>query len=203
MTLAERVRTGGVPAPAAVDGNGHATATPDALLARAAVWEDLLTLVVDPDSPKVPRRGERRRLLSFLLARAGLDEPAFWRMHRGQRSRAFLSRWSALSTTTYPSAPPKAPIPAPFSRVSRGVEQPRNADATDKPTRAVNARFMISLSRRLKSAAISTTRPSVALDAHSLFLVDRARPGSAAPVAVDPAAFVLVPSAGRRSRRRR
>src|SRR2546425_773672 len=80
-----------------------------------------------------------------------------------------------------------------YAAVPRGVEHPRKAAATDKPTRAVNARFMISLSRRLKSAAISTTRPSVALDAHSLFLVDRARPGSAAPVAVDPAAFVLVP----------
>ena len=97
----DRVRAGS--APISMDpgahtgqGNGHARAG-DALLARAGVWEDLLTLVVDPESPKVALRAERRALLSFLLERAGIDEAAFWRMQRGQRGRLFLSRWSGAS----------------------------------------------------------------------------------------------------------
>jgi hypothetical protein len=64
---------------------------------RLATWEDLLTLVVDPDSPRVPDHARKRRMLSFLLHRAGLDEAAFWRMQRGQRGRLFLSRWSRVS----------------------------------------------------------------------------------------------------------
>ncbi len=64
---------------------------------QLALWEDLLTLVVDPESPRVESRADRRRLLSFLLGRAGLDERAFWNLSRGQRGRLFLSRWSRVS----------------------------------------------------------------------------------------------------------
>ena len=66
-------------------------------LERVAMWEDLLTLVVDPDSARVEGRERKRRALSFLLERAGLDEPAFWQLARGQRGRLFLSRWSRVS----------------------------------------------------------------------------------------------------------
>src|SRR5687768_16832530 len=64
----------------------------------AAVWEDLLTLVVDPDSRKVFGRDRKRRLLSFLLERGGVDERRFWSLGRAQRGRAFLSRWSRVSS---------------------------------------------------------------------------------------------------------
>ncbi len=67
------------------------------LARRLAEWEDLLVLLVDPESPQVRQRGRKRRLLSFLLERAGLDEQAFWRLSRGQRGRLFLSRYSRVS----------------------------------------------------------------------------------------------------------
>jgi hypothetical protein len=85
------------------------TERPEGILARvplapvdgvgdpAALWEDLLTLVVDPDSTRVPDRVRKRRMLSFLLDRAGLDETYFWTLARGQRGRQFLSRWSRVS----------------------------------------------------------------------------------------------------------
>ena len=60
-------------------------------------WEDLLHLLVDPESPKVPDLAGGRRLLSFLLERAGLEEEAFWKLTRGQRGRLFLSRYSRAS----------------------------------------------------------------------------------------------------------
>ncbi|HTK31392.1 MAG TPA: glutamate synthase-related protein [Candidatus Saccharimonadaceae bacterium] len=60
-------------------------------------WEDLLTLIVDPDSPRVAERERRRALLSFLLERHGIDEAAFWRLSRGQRGRLFLSKFSRVS----------------------------------------------------------------------------------------------------------
>ncbi|MEO5616521.1 MAG: hypothetical protein ABIS67_02010, partial [Candidatus Eisenbacteria bacterium] len=63
----------------------------------AGVWEDLLTLVVDPDSPRVLDRERKRRMLSFLLERSGLDEASFWKLQRGQRGRLFLSRYSRVS----------------------------------------------------------------------------------------------------------
>ena len=66
-------------------------------LDRALLWEDLLALVVDPENPRVEERESRRRVLSFLLERAGLDEAAFWRLSRGRRGRLFLSRWSRVS----------------------------------------------------------------------------------------------------------
>ena len=60
-------------------------------------WEDVLRLLVDPDSPAVPERDEKRRLLSFLLERADIDEDRFWGLTRGQRGRLFLSRYSRAS----------------------------------------------------------------------------------------------------------
>ncbi len=64
---------------------------------RLALWEDLLTLVVDPESPRVGDRPRRRRVLSHLLQRAGIDEQQFWRLGRAQRGRLFLSRYSRVS----------------------------------------------------------------------------------------------------------
>src|SRR5262245_12774177 len=64
---------------------------------RIALWEDLLTLVVDPHSPRVPERDRKRALIGFLLARAGVDEAAFWRLPRGRRAREFLGRYSRAS----------------------------------------------------------------------------------------------------------
>src|SRR5204863_8014558 len=64
---------------------------------RIDLWEDLLTLVVDPDSPKIEDRERKLRLLAHLIERGGLDAEAFWRLGRGQRGRAFLTRYSRLS----------------------------------------------------------------------------------------------------------
>lgn len=64
---------------------------------QLADWEDLLVLLVDPESPRVAQRDRKRRMLSFLLDRAGLDEGKFWDLSRGQRGRLFLSRWSRQS----------------------------------------------------------------------------------------------------------
>jgi glutamate synthase domain-containing protein 2 len=60
-------------------------------------WEDVLVLLVDPESPAVADRARKRRLLSFLLERAGIDEQRFWGLSRGQRGRLFLSRYSRQS----------------------------------------------------------------------------------------------------------
>jgi ferredoxin len=65
--------------------------------AQIALWEDLLTLIVDPESAKVEGRDEKRRLLSRLLERARIDEPRFWKLSRGQRGRLFLARFSRVS----------------------------------------------------------------------------------------------------------
>jgi hypothetical protein len=64
---------------------------------RLARWEDLLTLVVDPDSTKVRDRERQRALLSFLLSRAGIVEDDFWRLGRAQRGQLLLSRYSRVS----------------------------------------------------------------------------------------------------------
>jgi glutamate synthase domain-containing protein 3/ferredoxin len=64
---------------------------------RLAVWEDLLALLVDPESPRVVDRPRARRVLSKLLERAGIDEPRFWKLGRSQRGRLFLSRYSRVS----------------------------------------------------------------------------------------------------------
>src|SRR6266545_2069761 len=85
----ERLSADLMPAHAAGDGR--------ALRERVALWEDLLTLVVDPDSPKVEDRERKRAALSFLLARAGIGEDRFWKLARGRRGRLFLSRYSRVS----------------------------------------------------------------------------------------------------------
>ncbi|HEY6866319.1 MAG TPA: hypothetical protein VI792_03625, partial [Candidatus Eisenbacteria bacterium] len=69
----------------------------EALLGRIALWEDLLTLVVDPDSARVADLGRTRALLDRLLERAAIDPAAFWRLDRGQRGRLFLGRYSRVS----------------------------------------------------------------------------------------------------------
>jgi ferredoxin len=68
-----------------------------AISERLGIWEDLLTLVVDPDSPRIADRERKRRLLGFLLEDAGVDEPTFWSLPRARRGRLFLSRWSRVS----------------------------------------------------------------------------------------------------------
>ncbi|HEY2953711.1 MAG TPA: glutamate synthase-related protein [Candidatus Eisenbacteria bacterium] len=78
-------------APAGEGGDGRL------LRERVALWEDLLTLVVDPESPKVEDRGRKRAALSYLLERAGVEEGAFWKLARGRRGRLFLSHWSRVS----------------------------------------------------------------------------------------------------------
>ncbi|MGH7741367.1 MAG: glutamate synthase-related protein, partial [Candidatus Eiseniibacteriota bacterium] len=65
--------------------------------AQIALWEDLLTLIVDPDSPRVDDRDRKRQLLSRLLKQARLDEARFWQLSRGQRGRVFLARFSRVS----------------------------------------------------------------------------------------------------------
>jgi hypothetical protein len=60
-------------------------------------WEDVLTLVVNPESPAVTNREDRRALLRFLLERAGFEEGEFWSLGRAQRGRLFLSRYSNVS----------------------------------------------------------------------------------------------------------
>jgi hypothetical protein len=62
-----------------------------------ADWEDVLTLLVDPDSPRIEDRARAMRLLSFLLERAGIDETEFWSLGRAQRGRTFLARYSRVS----------------------------------------------------------------------------------------------------------
>ena len=69
----------------------------ETLLSHAALWEDLLSLVVDPEHPQVEDRERKRRVLSFLLERAGIAEDAFWKLGRGRRGRQFLARWSRAS----------------------------------------------------------------------------------------------------------
>jgi glutamate synthase domain-containing protein 2 len=64
---------------------------------QIAMWEDLLTLVVEPDSETVRDRERGRRMLSYLLERAGVEESRFWRLARGRRSRLFLSHFSRVS----------------------------------------------------------------------------------------------------------
>ncbi|MEK7330370.1 MAG: hypothetical protein AAB113_06160, partial [Candidatus Eisenbacteria bacterium] len=64
---------------------------------RLALWEDLLTLLVDPESPRVGDRPRGRRVLSHLLQRAEIDESQFWKLGRAQRGRLFLSRYSRVS----------------------------------------------------------------------------------------------------------
>lgn len=86
---------GQAPDPGAA-GDADDAAAPE-LRRRLGQWEDLLTLVVDPESPRVADRARLRRLLSFLLERAGIVEADFWALPRGRRGRLFLSRWSRAS----------------------------------------------------------------------------------------------------------
>jgi glutamate synthase domain-containing protein 3/ferredoxin len=72
---------------------GASDASPDQL----RDWEDMLVLLVDPENPAVTERERKRRLLSFLLERAEIDEERFWNLSRGQRGRLFLSRYSRQS----------------------------------------------------------------------------------------------------------
>ena len=60
-------------------------------------WEDLLALIVAPEGAELEALDRKRRLLSFLLRREGIDEAGFWTLSRSQRSRLFLSRYSRLS----------------------------------------------------------------------------------------------------------
>jgi glutamate synthase domain-containing protein 2 len=71
--------------------------TTNALFGAVRDWEDVLVLVVDPEAPRVADRERKRRFLSFLLERAGLNEAEFWRMSRGQRGRRFLASYSRVS----------------------------------------------------------------------------------------------------------
>ena len=82
----------------AVVAGGTEGARDGAFRERLSRWEDLLTLVVDPESPLVRDRARPRALLSFLLARAGIAEEAFWKLGRAQRGQLFLSRYSRVSS---------------------------------------------------------------------------------------------------------
>jgi glutamate synthase domain-containing protein 2/glutamate synthase domain-containing protein 3 len=94
----ERRNRAAAGAPGAGGGNGGGTPPAGPSLAeRVALWEDLLTLVVDPESPRVAERGRKRAALSFLLARAKIPEREFWKLGRGRRGRLFLSRYSRVS----------------------------------------------------------------------------------------------------------
>ncbi|HEY3217361.1 MAG TPA: glutamate synthase-related protein [Candidatus Eisenbacteria bacterium] len=86
--------------PAVARGTNGATPTPaDAarFVGRLELWEDLLSLIVDPQSPRVREPDRKRGMLSYLLERSGLDESAFWKLGRAQRGRLFLSRYSRVS----------------------------------------------------------------------------------------------------------
>ena len=64
------------------------------LMERLLVWEELLTLIVDRDSPQVQAREQRLLLLDEMLRRAQLDPAEFWRSSPAQRGRAFLACYS-------------------------------------------------------------------------------------------------------------
>jgi len=92
MSIGIERLSGELTRPAGADG------APDAAFReQVRLWEDLLTLVVDPESPRVDERTPKRELLGFLLLRAGIEEAKFWRLARGQRGRLFLSRYSRVS----------------------------------------------------------------------------------------------------------
>src|SRR5437867_2270143 len=82
-------------------GNGaglaYSLVEPRAVGPALGAWEDLLTLVVDPDTALIADPARTRRLLGFLLQRAGLDEADFWALPRARRGRLFLSRYSRAS----------------------------------------------------------------------------------------------------------
>ncbi|MBI1796601.1 MAG: hypothetical protein HYR74_06065 [Candidatus Eisenbacteria bacterium] len=80
-----------------VPADRHMDGEPRRFRARLELWEDLLTLLVDPESAKVEDRAARRLVLSRLLERAGIDEQRFWVMGRAQRGRLFLSHYSRVS----------------------------------------------------------------------------------------------------------
>jgi len=64
---------------------------------RLGDWEDVLALLVDPQSPFVKEARRARSLLSFLLARAGIDEDEFWSLDRARRAHLFLANYSRTS----------------------------------------------------------------------------------------------------------
>ena len=67
-----------------------------ALMRRLRVWEDMLTLIVDRDAPRVTERAQRLLLLDRLLRGAALDPAAFWALPTARRSRIFLRSFSRL-----------------------------------------------------------------------------------------------------------
>jgi hypothetical protein len=69
----------------------------DQLARLLGVWEDLLTLVVDPAGSRVAADAPARALLPKLVAAGGMEPAAFWKLARGQRSRWFLNRYSRNS----------------------------------------------------------------------------------------------------------
>ena len=72
-------------------GKGHGDA------AQRRLWEDVLTLVVDPASPRVADPQRASAVLSRLLSRAGVDEQEFWSLDRARRGRLFLDHSSQVS----------------------------------------------------------------------------------------------------------
>jgi len=77
---------------------GHAS-VPHAnsrLMRRLRVWEDLLTLIVDRDAPRMHDREQRLLLLDELLRGAELDPAAFWNLPTARRGRTFLKAFSRM-----------------------------------------------------------------------------------------------------------
>src|SRR5262252_6193838 len=72
-------------------------ATSPETTASLRAWEDVLTLVVNPESPALAHRDDLKALLRFALQRAGLEEYKFWNLGRAQRGRLFLSHYSRVS----------------------------------------------------------------------------------------------------------
>ncbi len=72
------------------------------MLAHWQVWEDLLTLIVDPQSPQVRDRVRAQRLLAAMLHGASIPTDEFWRQSPARRSRSFLARFGKGSRGVEP-----------------------------------------------------------------------------------------------------
>ena len=68
----------GVARPAPAASVASTDAQDERFLERLSLWEDLLTLVVDPENPKIADPGRARAALEFLLKRAGVEPESFW-----------------------------------------------------------------------------------------------------------------------------
>jgi hypothetical protein len=79
-----RSRSGSAPVP-------HADSQ---LMQRLLVWEELLALVVDRESPRVRDRASRLLLLDEMLRRTNMQPKEFWGLSPARRSRTFLTQWS-------------------------------------------------------------------------------------------------------------